>query len=358
MRELLAHAGLSISTSTINDAVTSLSAEAVVEMRRLGRTFLTSYAFDNLDIDLKHSVPTAEKPQDTLIHITSGTMLPLHHGITKADLDCSDKLWQCSINNRKAERENLPTIDILDLLHIHPEQADPTGFLRRDRFISWKFRSDLVNFGPEYFRKFKNMLGDPEMIEAIPVVKTTQIPNRALDVSPSTAAQNAEAITAFMKQGGVGDTTQDAKLHDPRNLAILVFGDLLTGERIRSLLDSRSEEETPLRRMQFVVYVMGLFHFKMACADAVWRVFIRPKKGRDDSNSLMEHVSKIRPKETGKIETKPGFRRMHEVIQHTGIVSRLGCCRLEAAKTPGIDSLEDFAKMSPDWSEVEAMATG
>jgi hypothetical protein len=39
---------------------------------------MASYAYDNLDIDLKHSVPTIEKGQETLIHLTTGTMLPLH----------------------------------------------------------------------------------------------------------------------------------------------------------------------------------------------------------------------------------------------------------------------------------------
>jgi hypothetical protein len=35
------------------------------------------------------------------------------------------------------------------------------------------------------------------------------------------------------------------------------------------LLESRSVERTPWWWFQFIVYVMGLFHLKMACADAI-----------------------------------------------------------------------------------------
>ena len=134
------------------------------------------------------------------------------------------------------------------------------------------------------------------------------MPNRTLDIAPSTAAQNAEALEAFFQQAGVGDPAENSHVHDLDNNVILVFGDLLTGERIRSLLESRSEEKTPWRRLQFIIYVMGLFHLKMACADAIWRLFIHANGVRKDKNSLINHVAQIRPKETGKIETNPGFR--------------------------------------------------
>lgn len=50
-------------------------------------------------------------------------------------------------------------------------------------------------------------------------------------------------------------------------------------------MESRSEEATRWRKLQFIVYVMGLFHLKMACADAIWRIFIQPKGSDVDENS-------------------------------------------------------------------------
>ena len=129
------------------------------------------------------------------------------------------------------------------------------------------FLHNLLNHGPEYLQKYKARLDDPEVVDAIPLKKTSQVPNTALDVAPSTPAQNAEALDAFFRQAGIGDPTENSHIQSANNTTILVFGDLLTGECIRSLMESRSEERTPWRRLQFVVYVMGLFHLKMACAD-------------------------------------------------------------------------------------------
>jgi hypothetical protein len=56
--------------------VNSLSKESQTEIQKLGQTLLTSYyAYDNLDIDLKHAVPTIEQEtaSATLIHLTLAT---------------------------------------------------------------------------------------------------------------------------------------------------------------------------------------------------------------------------------------------------------------------------------------------
>ncbi|KAJ3560033.1 hypothetical protein NP233_g11098 [Leucocoprinus birnbaumii] len=98
----------------------------------------------------------------------------------------------------------------------------------------------------------------------------------------------------------------------------------------------------------------------MACADAIWRIFIFPKGSRNDENSLLQLLGVIRPKETRKFSSLggPGFRRMHEVIQHVGTASRLDCWRLEARDTIDslIASLDDFAKLEPSWETLVRMA--
>ena len=147
VREFLAHAGLSILTMSINNAVTNLSKEARVKMRELGKTFLTSYVYDNLDIDLKHSVPTIQKSHDTLIHLTSGTMLPLHE-VTPEDLDCSDELWARSHINPDVPLNMVPKVDVIDLIRIRAESYHP-GLQQDERFNAWKFLHDLLNYGPE-----------------------------------------------------------------------------------------------------------------------------------------------------------------------------------------------------------------
>ena len=359
--ELLSRLGLSIGSSTISQATGNLSNEAEAAIRDLGQGLLALYAYDNLDIDFKPTVPTAEKPQDTLVHLTTGTMMPLHPDITPDDLNCSDELWEKYYRNPRLRRQDLPPIPIYDLYKIHSEQPHASNLTRRQRYQVYKYCADLVNYGPEYFRCFKSKLKEPEDIEKIPLTKSTQTPLKAVDISPSTVQGNAQALSSFFKQAGIGDAADDTnakvKPKSPGNSAILVFGDLLTGQHIRSLLESRSVERTPWRRLQFIVYAMGLFHLKMACADALWRIFIQLKNSDKDPNSLMSFISQIHPKETRKFKSKPGFRRMHEIIDHVGKVLRLDELGNVASKIdPSHTSLDEFAKSEPTWESIQAMA--
>ncbi|KAK7680589.1 hypothetical protein QCA50_016371 [Cerrena zonata] len=320
--EFLAHAGISISMTAVNDAITNLSVESVWKRRKIGQTLRTAYGVDNVDMELKHIIPSVENLENTMVHLTSATMLPLYHGVKAEDLKCSNYLWEKTKERILTTGTHLVIPNFAQLLNIHPEcEGDLT---RRDRFNAWVFLQTLVLHGPEWFRKFQSDLGELEAIECIPLVKTEQVPAQAMDINPSTAAGNADVLNNVLKQGGVGDPEQEGALawiQDIGDHVVIVHGDLGTGERIESLQGSRAEEDTPWLRFQFIIFVLGLFHLKMACADAIWRIFIQPLKARKDPHSLLEHVALLRPKETGKIGSKPGFRRMHEVIQHVGIVT-------------------------------------
>jgi len=131
VQELLAHLGVSISTTSINKAVANLLKESRSGIRREGQKFGAMYAYDNLDIDLKQLVPTAENTQNTLVHLTTGTMIPLGHQITTGDLDCSDFLWKKHQNNLDAQPKDLPCITFKQLLELHPETIPPDGLHHR-----------------------------------------------------------------------------------------------------------------------------------------------------------------------------------------------------------------------------------
>ncbi|KIL66326.1 hypothetical protein M378DRAFT_62853, partial [Amanita muscaria Koide BX008] len=76
VRELLARIGLAISTTTTHNAINNLSIQAKQDTRTFGRTMRVLYAYDNVDIYLKHSIPTITDT-DSLIHLTSAIALPL-----------------------------------------------------------------------------------------------------------------------------------------------------------------------------------------------------------------------------------------------------------------------------------------
>jgi hypothetical protein len=138
---------------------------------------------------------------------------------------------------------------------------------------------------------------------------------------------------------------------------LLVHGDLLTKEWLDTVQDSRSIEATPKRCFQYVIFLPGLFHFKMACADALWRTWVQSKDSWIDKNSLFQHIGILRPDDTGKFGTNPGFRRMHDVIHHDIWASILDCWWLEAkVRDSNWASLKDFARSKPSWDLIVEMS--
>lgn len=207
-----------------------------------------------------------------------------------------------------------------------------------------------MRHGPVYFSKFADLLGMPATGQQVPVVKTHYVPGRAMDVNESTNKGNIDAVEQLLKQGGIGPKDGQIAIDEE---VILMHGDLATGEKLRSIQESRGREDTPWRRFQFVIFIMGLFHLKMACVDAIWRILVQPKAARLENEGLMSHVAKLRPQETGKVQSNPGFRRMHEVIQHDGIAVRLECWRATVeSENAAHKSLDLFAESGPAWNDI------
>lgn len=103
--------------------------------------------------------------------------------------------------------------------------------------------------------------------------------------------------------------------------------------------------------------MMGLFHLKMACADAIWRIFIKERAAHSEETSVMAHASILRPHETGKIISNPGFRWMHQIITHDGKCRRLDCWKTEVKhRNKNHTSLEEFAKSKPTFVQLKKLA--
>ncbi|KAJ7216067.1 hypothetical protein GGX14DRAFT_562506 [Mycena pura] len=359
--ETLARMGISISVDSIHSAVHSLSRQTFGRLQSMGRTLLVSYAYDNFDINFPTTVPTIEHSTDTLTHMTSGGLIFLEHGVKEEDLRCSEELWKTNPLNPEFDTRNaLPPRTVVDLEHLHPEKDHSSSLTRREHFNAWKFLLDLATYGPAYFHQFRSLVGLPEMIEKVPDTKMRWAPAKSMDTKQSTVTGNLKVVPDLLQQGGVGDPTQEdnnvweCTMRSIVAYVVLFHGDLGTGERLMSLLQRRSIEHTPWQRYQYVIYIVGLFHLKMACADAIWRIFIEPKKGREDANSLMHFVAQQREKETGKIGSDPGFRRMLEVIMHTGAALRLDAWRVEVKRRKPLvwKSLDNFAASKPTFANL------
>lgn len=322
----LAHMGVSTAQSTIHNSLSSLGKHILDDGQEVAQTLEAAYVYDNLEISLKPAVPTVEKAAEpTLQHFTSSMIFPFPPEIkVKAfHLQCSNFLWKQARLNARIPRSQLPPGPTwLELMTIHPQTyaINENAMTPRDRFNAWKFLHDLCHYGPESFQKYRGKIGLPEIIEQIPISKTPTVPLRATTDNNSEVVGNIRAINHMLSHVGVGDP--QASLEDSggskasvsiANHVVLVYGDLGTGEKISSAILRRSDEDTPWARLQHVIFVMGLFHLKMACVDALWKVFIQPRSAREDDTCLMKDVSILRPTETGTVTSKPGFRRCNAI---------------------------------------------
>lgn len=330
--EMLAHMGLSISLTSIHNMVSSLSQKSHIELRQMATSLTASFAYDNFDMDFKSWSPTIEKPGSTLKHATSALAFPLNHGVVPDDLKVSALMWKSDpYNIRMLDVHRRPSYTWMDCLP-EREPASSEGHSRTIRIIAWHFRHALVNYC-DGFSHYRSKLGMPETINQIPVAKTSHIPCRSMDINQSTSDGQAQIIENILHQSQLGDPTDHPGVTDIREHVILWHGDLRTGELIELIRRSRSIESKEVRRLQFAVFVMGLFHLQMAASDAIWRMYIEPGATRKDPQGLYEQICKIRPHDSGRIASKPGFRLMHDIIHQCAYARMLDCWRVEVQKS-------------------------
>lgn len=359
----LAHAGLSISIKSIDNAVKSVSKEISNQIKKSAQTLCSSFAYDNFNMDVKMWQPTLEK-QSLFVSATSATIIPLY-GVHSTDvLRCSAELWAkdpCNPNPTSFPliSETKPMI-MLHKLDTYSKQPHPNSLSLRQEVFVWHVHNILVCHG-QHFGHFLMELGEVNPVDKIPVHKTEQVPCQAMNIKQSTTDGNIVVMEDLLRQGGLGDmndTAFDASREvDMSEYVILVHGDLLTKEHLDSVRKSRAIKETPKNRFQYLVFLLGLFHYKMACVDALFRTYLQPKEGRDDENSLHQHIGLLCPDETGKMTSKPGFRRMHEVVHHDLWALILDCWQLEAQKWDRASTtLELFSKAKPSWMQITQMS--
>ncbi|KAG1894464.1 uncharacterized protein F5891DRAFT_961453 [Suillus fuscotomentosus] len=83
--KVFAHAGLSISLTSIHNAVSSISREISSKIKREVRTLQAGFAYDNFDIQFKAAQPTLEH-RGSFVSATSATVIPLY-GINNDNVD-------------------------------------------------------------------------------------------------------------------------------------------------------------------------------------------------------------------------------------------------------------------------------
>lgn len=348
--EMAAHMGISVSIQSISRMVNSLSRKAEERIKNLGPS---NHIYDNFDMEFPVAHPT---PDHQKVHLsaTAATFVPYQDVDHSLDLRFTQELRETSEYNINLSPDD-PRIYKPQFDDVYPttpltEHGEDQEMSPYDA-LAWHFRSILIEHGGTGFAQFKSKLGQPASIQSLPVKKTSQHPGRAMHADESIYDGNWEVLLHLCQQKDWLDAELELFLE-------LFHSDLATRERLEELRRMRVMKHSAKNRLDFIIFVLGLFHLKMAAANAYWRIHVEPKNDRDEPLGVYEYISYLRPKATAEFTSKngPGFRPMHEVIHHTTWTDILECWAVEVKDQLGLISLEAFAASDPSWDDIVSMS--
>ena len=162
----LAHTGLSISLTSIHQAVTLLSKEAAKNIRHAVHCLTTSFAYNNFDINFTSPKPTVENPSK-FISATLATAIPLFGVESFEVLCCSQQLWEKNPWNPSPDAIPIRiNLDDLQNFHLHSvTNKKNTGDKMSPLLMNyaWHVQDILVHCG-EYFLHLLWHLGQIEIL--------------------------------------------------------------------------------------------------------------------------------------------------------------------------------------------------
>jgi len=178
----------------------------------------------------------------------------------------------------------------------------------------WHLRAILVQQELS-FAAYTSQLSAPEAVDVLPMMRTIQFPASAINADEGQSDGNWQVLVNMLEQSGV----PDAKLEEDM---ILVHGDLSTKEKIDSLRKMCTIEHSSKNHLDFVVFVLGLFHLKKAATDAFWCAHIQLREGNEDPTGFMEYICHCHPHETGSSQAHlNSITCMIQYITQLGLMS-------------------------------------
>ncbi|KAK7030657.1 hypothetical protein R3P38DRAFT_3266396 [Favolaschia claudopus] len=247
--EVLAHAGLSISYSSIIGHVKSLSEEGMGRVRQLIKESMCQIVWDNLNIAFR----VASERLQAKSHFDNGTTvtaIPLFDPATGGNA----RHGTLPFSMKPPRERTLPVIDWTaeDTLP-SPQSAEELSAL-----CFWQMQRLALEHVPGANTKLKEDFEDCPEIFQIPLHKTEQYPLPAMHIDESTLEGTQEVYETILRQLGLDDDALEA--HG------LLFddGDLLTDSLKEKIESARRNSTTPIASMRASVRRWGLFHAEMA----------------------------------------------------------------------------------------------
>lgn len=350
--KMVAHMGISVSVQSVSQMVNSLSKKAEERIKTLGPSN-NIYDNFNMEFSVAHPTPDHQKYHLSAIAVTFTPYLDIDR---ERDLRFTQELRETSEYNINISPDDAwiykPRFD--DIFPTSPLTTIGPGEDQGQSLYEapvWHVWSILIEYGGAGFAKFQSKLSKPGSVQSLPVRKTTQHPGHAMHADESTYDGNWEVLVNVQKQKDWSDEEWEWFLE-------FFLGDLATRERLEGLQRMRVIEKSTKNRLDFIIFVLGLFHLKMAAANAYWRIHVEPKDDRDEPLGIYEYINHLCPKATAKFTVKngPGFHSMHKVIHHTTWTDILECWTVEVKDQRGLESLQAFAESNPTWEEIVSLS--
>ncbi|KAJ6500782.1 hypothetical protein C8R45DRAFT_820620 [Mycena sanguinolenta] len=250
--EVLAHAGLAVSYTTIITHVKQLSKEGLQKIRDVCKSCMVQMVWDNLNIAFKVSAQRL----DAKSHFDSGTtstVIPVFDPST----------GQHAIHGTLPLSMKPPRERTLPVLDWCPQDVRPSpeSAAQLSNSCFWQLKRMALEHIPGVSDELKKSLGDCPEVNQIPLHKSIQYPLPALKEDESTLEGTFTVYTRNLQTMGMDDEQLEA--HG------LMFddGDLLTDslkEKARLLESARRNSSTPIAGMKASVRRWGLFHAQMA----------------------------------------------------------------------------------------------
>ena len=335
VQEWAAHAGLSVSPKSIKNIQNSLVKTQRSQNMELGHTRVLNLAYDNCDFRFGVGQPT-DLNEHTFESITTSVFLNPNSQVLPEHLEYTEMVW--------AHHHNNP-----DATSPYPEMAScnvvPTSTAIQNlmKHCQWHIKAVFME---EYLPGMQLNLGQPPSIFKLSPEKMMYSTAKAVYAKASTIDGNIEALMSLLEQSGIIDVGTYEKY------MILVHGDLGLLEKIETILRSRSIEEDILECMHYLLPIPGLFHVRMACVDAINRIYASGQDLCDDPNGLYRKLTHLFPNDITKLNKSiPPFRMMNDGMKFITDATILDAWRENVG-----EELKDYVESKPAWEDLEKRA--
>ncbi|KAJ7127537.1 hypothetical protein C8R43DRAFT_897281 [Mycena crocata] len=332
--EVLAHAGLSTSYSTIREHIKTLSLEANMRFRKLIKEQMCFIVWDNLNIAFRVESQRLGSGNH-FDNGTTGTVIPVYNPYTGGHTPLNTLPL-----HMKPPRET--TAAVIDWA-VEDVLPSPLSTEQLGECCLWQLKriafDNIKNL--EHLRKaFKDC---PE-VDQITVHLTPQHPVPAMHEDESSIEGTIRVYVQILRNLGVTDA--DLEAHG----LLFTDGDLLTDSLVDKIESARRNSDGPIAGMKATIRRFGLFHAKMAGC----RLVVNEHWGKPNSlwpGSLWwEHnkLLKRKPMSAGWVPGKVSpWKPSHELI-HMSIAAhvkdgfRIHCGSEDLDAWAASATIEDF----------------